>query len=887
MKEVKGSELSPQEASERLIRERAEKLEFATRQLSALNEVSNRFSQIYDEDELLEEVPKLLTRSLDFDRANVLLDREGKLFLRAFSMVHDTPETVENFRRRVENGELTPPPAFLESFAENKTIFIPDLNLDPRWPKSEGEVIRTKAVVVSPIKVEKKPIGLLVGNMQHHAREMDRDDVVRFEMFANMVGLALENVRAYQNLERKVIDRTRELRDANRLMREKTQSLEKATYSLANANVKLLAVQEQLEKKNSEIHALLDSALSGILMVNRDGNVTAANRRLEVFFGVPVIEILGGPIDVFLSKIKDRFNDPADFTRHSKELLLSPEVVLTRDIVEVYDTSFELTSPARIILGSMPAPVVNPEGEVLGRVWIYTDITRMKQADEQLRRILEAAPIPLIVSRIEDGKVLFVNQNMANLMGVPLEEATSRVTQDYYFDLEDRKKIFQLLARQGCVNNYELRLKKGDGTLIWAILSVQQSQISGVPVIIGGINDISERKKAEEALRESELRFRSLVENANDIIYSLTPEGVFSYVSPQWKQILGHEISEVLGKTFQHFVHPEDFPKCIDYFEKILDTGVRQSGLEYRVSHKNGEWRWHTTNASVLKNNRDETVSIVGIGHDMTLSKKVLTDLADAYRNLKLTQSQLVQSEKMASLGMLVAGIAHEINTPISAINSMHDTLVRSVEKMSAFLKQNHPEALDNPKMKLVENIIEDSDRVIQSGIDRVTSIVKRLRSFARLDEAELKTVDIHEGLEDTLSLIHHELKNRIKLNREYGNIPQIAVFPGRLNQVFLNILMNARQAIKDTGEITIRTYFADNKVHIAISDTGTGIPEQNIKQLFDPGFTTKNVGVGTGLGLSICYQIIQDHKGDILVESELGKGSTFTIVLPTNLQAR
>lgn len=886
MMEKTKPERQPSDRLEELVRERTERLRFATRQLSALNEVSVRFTQIYNEDELLDEAPRLLTRSLDFDRASLLLEKDGSLMLRSYSMLHDSAEMMERFYQRIKSGELKTPPAFIESFRDNKTIFIPDLNKDPRWPKSEGEIIRTKAVVVSPVKVEKKPIGLLVGNMQHHDREMDSDDVVRFEMFANMVGLALESVRAYQDLERKVIDRTRELRDANRLMREKTQKLEKTTYSLANANVQLLAVQEQLEKKNSEIEAILDSALSGILMISREGNVTAANRRLEFIFGVPLSEVLTRPIEAFCGRIRGRFKDQETYERHRQELLVNPEVPLTRDSVEVYEKSIEIANDSGLILGCVPSPVVNTEGEVIGRVWVYTDITRMKRADDQLRRIIEAAPVPLIVSRIEDGKVLFVNQNMANLMGVPIEVATSKVTQSYYYDLEDRKRVFQVLAQEGFVSNYELRLRKGDGALIWAMLSVQKAEIGGVPVIIGGINDITKRKIAEEALRESEERFRSLVENANDIIYRLTPDGAFAYVSPQWKWILGHEISEIIGKNFETFVHPEDLSKCRDYFEKIMDTGAR-IGMEYRVRHKNGDWRWHVTNASVMRDKNGEIASFIGICHDVTTNKKVLTDLADAYRNLRQTQSQLVQSEKMASLGMLVAGIAHEINTPVSAINSMHDTLTKGIEKLNTFIKLQHPEVLEDAKMRMVQEIISDANRVIVTACERVSNIVKRLRSFARLDEAELKKVNIHDGLEDTLVLIHHELKHAIKVNKEYGDIPQIAVFPGRLNQVFLNILNNARQAIKDTGEITIRTYMKNGKVHIGITDTGAGIPSENIERLFDPGFTTKGVGVGTGLGLSICYQIIQDHRGEIQVESEVGKGSTFTIILPTDLQVR
>jgi signal transduction histidine kinase len=165
-----------------------------------------------------------------------------------------------------------------------------------------------------------------------------------------------------------------------------------------------------------------------------------------------------------------------------------------------------------------------------------------------------------------------------------------------------------------------------------------------------------------------------------------------------------------------------------------------------------------------------------------------------------------------------------------------------------------------------------------------VTEIVRRLRSFARLDQAELKRADIHEGLEDTLALIHHELKHTIVVKREYGNIPPISCYPGRLNQVFLNLLNNARQAIRGKGEIGIRTFVREERVHIVVSDTGSGISPENLRKIFDPGFTTKGVGVGTGLGLSICYQIVRDHRGEIRVESEPGKGATFTVILPMDL---
>ncbi len=882
-----------------MVKERTERLEFATRQLAALNEVSNRFTQIFDEKELLEEVPKLLTRSLDFDRGQLILENDGKLELRSYSMEKDTPELVENFLKRVHDPNIPIPPPILQSFQENRTIFIRDLNADPRWPKEPGEVIRTKSIVTSPIRAEGKPIGLIIGNMQHHARAMDQDDVTRFEMFVNMVGLALENIRQFQSLERKVIERTKELRDANREMRQKADKLEKATFSLANANVQLLAVQEQLEKRNAElevvlkelseskgsIEAMLNSSNSGILMINRDGIITAANPSLAQFFGIELKEILEKPVRIFAEKIRERFEDPEAYEAHVRQLLTSACQVLELDMVEIYEQGFELMSPTPRILAAFPNPVIDPENVVIGRVWTYGDITELRKADEQIHKIVEAAPVPLFVSRFEDGQILYVNENLSALMALSAEDLTQHRVYDFYGNEEERKELRRLIETEGGVRNYEYLLLKGDGTPMWVLVSAQETDMAGVPVVIGGLSDITERKAAEVALRESEGRFRGLVENANDIIYSCNQLGVFTYVSPNWTDLLGYPVSEVIGKTFTPFVHPDDLSPLLDFFEKAWDTGEKQSGFEYRIRHLNGTWKWHVTSASVIRNEKGEVVTFIGVCHDVTDMKKVMDDLGKANVHLRHTQSQLVQSEKMAALGVLVAGIAHEINTPVAAIDSMHDTQMKALEKLSTHLQTNSPEVIENPKMKLLLSMIAEGDRVIESACDRVTNIVRRLRSFARLDEAELKTVDIHEGLDDTLTLIHHELKHSIKVNKNFGQIPQIACFPGRLNQVFLNLLINARQAMKGGGEITISTYARDDKVFVEFTDTGVGIPPENVKRIFDPGFTTKGVGVGTGLGLSICYQIIQDHRGEILVKSEVGKGSTFTIVLPADLE--
>ena len=211
----------------------------------------------------------------------------------------------------------------------------------------------------------------------------------------------------------------------------------------------------------------------------------------------------------------------------------------------------------------------------------------------------------------------------------------------------------------------------------------------------------------------------------------------------------------------------------------------------------------------------------------------------------------------------------------------MHDTLYRAVHRLQTELGA---EVQEQPKVSQLFEAIENACSVIDSGSKRVTDIVRRLRSFARLDEAVLKDTNIHEGLEDTLVLAHHQLKNRVQITKRFGEVPPIPCFPSQLNQVFLNLIINASQAIADRGEIVIETALRDGRVRVAIQDDGAGIPPANLPRIFDPGFTTKGVGVGTGLGLSICYQIVQAHRGQIDVQSELGKGTTFTVILPTNL---
>jgi signal transduction histidine kinase len=248
---------------------------------------------------------------------------------------------------------------------------------------------------------------------------------------------------------------------------------------------------------------------------------------------------------------------------------------------------------------------------------------------------------------------------------------------------------------------------------------------------------------------------------------------------------------------------------------------------------------------------------------------------------LKQAHSKLIHSEKMASMGQLVAGIAHEVNNPLGAVRSMAQSNKLAADKLKSAIEKQA--VAENAEIDRFFDVMGNANRVIEDGTKKVAEVIETLRNFANLDEADFQQFDVHEGLEDTLKILQHEFKENVKLTRNYGDVPKVNCFPAQINQVFLNILTNANEAIVNEGEITVSTYTRDDTVYVKIKDTGVGIPEENRKRIFDPGFTTKGVGVGTGLGLAICYKIVNDHNGDIRVESKEGEGSAFTVVLPVD----
>ena len=242
--------------------------------------------------------------------------------------------------------------------------------------------------------------------------------------------------------------------------------------------------------------------------------------------------------------------------------------------------------------------------------------------------------------------------------------------------------------------------------------------------------------------------------------------------------------------------------------------------------------------------------------------------------------AEQVNQAKLATLGLLVAGLAHEINTPLGALNSNHDLLRRALGKLQQILADEVVEPHELDEVRRIVRAVDDILHVNDLAVERMTGLVKSLRSFGRVDRAQLDRVDLHEGIDATLDILGHELRG-VRVVREYGTLPPVECWPQQLNQVFMNLLLNARQATPDGGTITVRTSADGSGVAIRIEDTGVGIGPDHLERIFDPGFTTKGGRVGMGLGLLICRQVVERHGGRMSVESVPGSGAAFTVRLP------
>lgn len=551
---------------------------------------------------------------------------------------------------------------------------------------------------------------------------------------------------------------------------------------------------------------------------------------------------------------------------------------------------------------------------------------RARQSKQLFETLITQLPHRILL-KDRNSTFLYCNEKYAKSMGLTQEQIVGKTDYDLYSEDMAEKHIAndkKILASGETIETIFRYSRDDRETITRLIKTVTTDKHGDAEGVLCVFEDVTERVKAEETLRRSEAKYRVLYDSIGKGVMLLDESGFFDCNKTALAIFGCSGIEEFCSK------HPADFsPPRQPCGTDSMTLAGRQIAIAIEKGSNHFEWmhKRADTNesfpAEVLLNaiELDGKRIIQAVVSDITKRKQyeerikaANAGLEEANRQLQNTQSQLVQSEKLASIGHLAAGVAHEINNPLAFVVSNFSTLdgyiqnlLRLIDRYEQMLCPTETEnAAGRPSntdlvRKLKEElnidfILEDMSDLFgdsNEGMDRIINIIKSLRDFSRIDQpGDFSYYNLNDGLKATLVVARNELKYLIEIKTQYSEIPEVFCNSGQLNQVFLNILVNAAQAIgsqerEDKGVIEIRTSSDADYIICEIADNGPGIAPENLSKIFDPFFTTKPVGKGTGLGLNVSYDIVVNkHKGQLLVNSCVGKGTVFTIKIPLSPDA-
>jgi PAS domain S-box-containing protein len=535
----------------------------------------------------------------------------------------------------------------------------------------------------------------------------------------------------------------------------------------------------------------------------------------------------------------------------------------------------------------------------------------LRAGEFRFQAIIDHCPAVIYVKDLE-GRYLASNRQHLELVGRPREQVVGQ--DDFGLFPPDVARAFRANDQQvrdtGQPMEREELVPRDDGIHTYVSLKFPLRDAAGNMYGLCGISsDITLRKRAEE---ERERFFKLSL----DMLCTSDFEGHFTSVNPAWERTLGWTESQLLARPYLDFVHPDDREATLAEAQKLAAGGYQTIFFENRYRCADGSYKWLQWVATALT----DLKVIYAAARDVTQKKLADRQLAQtatelqqlatnleaaaaserrAHQDLKQAQSRLVQSEKLVALGQLVAGVAHEINNPLSFVITNLAVLERdlgAVRELLEIYEDAKPVLFEQAPdlFKQIEEWSESMDLTYtleniegvvarsRDGVQRIQQIVRDLRHFARLDEGGLHQVNLNTGIESTANIVHGLAENKkIKLTLDLGKLPLVRCYPARINQVVLNLLTNAVDACPSGSEVTVRSLAKDNGVEVHVIDNGPGIPANILAKIFDPFFTTKPPGKGTGLGLSISHGIVEDHGGHIDVQSSPGQGAHFTVWLP------
>jgi PAS domain S-box-containing protein len=659
----------------------------------------------------------------------------------------------------------------------------------------------------------------------------------------------------------------------------------------------LISIRQQRESE-AKYRLLIESLQEGIWMIDKKACISFVNQRMAQMLGYNVEEMQGKHLFSFMDE-------------RGKEIATQNLERRKQGISEQHDFELLRKDGSRIYTSMATSPILDEAGNYAGALASVTDITERRQIEEELRlkaQLLDSTSDSIFAADF-DGNFVYLNEAAWKTRGYTRGEMAA--TNLHVLDTPKYENLIESRMRDLMENGqsiFESEHRRKDGSAMPIEVSARIIESGGRKLVISTVRDITKRKQAEEALKESEEKYRSIYENTQVGLYrTRVSDGKLMMANDAMAKMFGFDsVEEAAAKYIasEHYVDPGTRERLLGELQKH----GRFDNFEARLTGNDGVVRWIQYSGRLVQ----DKGYIEGVAADITERKQLEEQLMAQYQHLrdankslvesnqhlKLAQSQLLQSEKMASIGLLAAGVAHEINNPVGYVNSNLGTLEKYLADIFAVLDRYEAAEMlldkDNPQFEVLRHLKEEINLgylredikalIAEShqGLERVKKIVLDLKNFSHADsEDQWMWADIHRELDTTLNVVWNELKYNCEVVKEYGSLPEIYCLPSQLDQVFMNLLVNAAQAIEVRGTITLRTGQEGDRVWVEVSDTGKGISPEDIPHLFDPFFTTKPVGKGTGLGLSVSYSIVERHHGKIEVHSEVGKGSTFRVWLP------
>jgi len=501
----------------------------------------------------------------------------------------------------------------------------------------------------------------------------------------------------------------------------------------------------------------------------------------------------------------------------------------------------------------------------------------LRESEEKYRTLFENSVVG-ISQALPDGHLITVNNAYAKMYGYANAEEMMVESSDLgqrYVNQEDQNEVLRILTEKGVMVPREMDVVHRDGTRFTVLVGARKIRDSkgNMQRYQAEHIDITERKQAESALKESENRYRLLADNVDDVIFVLDLNLNYTYVSPSIKILRGYEPAEVLKQTPIETLTPSSRNLAMSTLSEIMeieksdhrDKNISRM-LQLEMFRKDGTTVWTEVKFSFIRDEDQRVLGILGVTRDITERKEAEENLKKRNEEIREMTHQLWQVAKLATMGELAASIAHELNNPLAIVSLRVESLIEKTPEDNS----NHREL-----------------NIIAHEVERMGNLVANLLLFSRRSQQQISTIDVREEIEKTLELIYYHLrKHNIIIGREFAkDIPHIHADHQQLRQLLLNLFTNASDAMPQGGTLTIRVIELpeSRQLVIEVTDTGMGIPPDILPKVMEPFYTTKQEGRGTGLGLAICRRIVQEYKGtfDLTSEGIPGRGTTARISLP------